>query len=213
MSRIVIADCHHVLRRGLRDLLESRPGWKVVAEAEDGYGSVSAAERTMPDVVIIDSLLPGMNGLESATRLRQRVPRTEVCFYTDCREEQIITRALLAGARGYVLKSDPAEVLVAAVEALLRHRSHFSPVVSESMIDLIAGGSSKPVLALTLLTPREREIVQLVAEGRSNKQVWRELNLSIKTVETHRCAAMRKAGLSSTADPVRYAVRNHIVQA
>jgi DNA-binding NarL/FixJ family response regulator len=200
----------------LRDLLGSRPGWEIVAEAEDGYSAVSAALQNAPDIIVIDSLLPGMNGLESAARIRQCVPRAEICFFTECREEAIIARALRTGARGYVLKSDPAEDLVSAIEALSFHRSYFSWIVPRSLVDGFDVGLPKPMhnsLPFRLLTPREREIVQLVAEGRTNKQVGRELHLSIKTVETHRCAAMRKVGLSSTADLVRYAVRNHMVQA
>lgn len=214
MSKIVIADGRDVLRRGLRDLLGSHPGWDVVAEADDGYNAVSAALQTAPDIVVIDSLLPGMNGLESAARIHQRVPRAEICFFTDCREEAVIARALRTGARGYVLKSDPSEDLVCAVEALSRHRTYYSWIVPKTLVDFFeVERPVDPPGTPALLTPREREVVQLVAEGRTNKEVGRELNLSIKTVETHRCAAMRKVGLSSTADLVRYAVRNHMVQA
>jgi DNA-binding NarL/FixJ family response regulator len=214
VSKIVIADGRDILRRGLRDLLGSHPGWDVVAEADDGYNAVSAALQTTPDIVVIDSLLPGMNGLESAARIHQRVPRAEICFFTDCREEAVIARALRTGARGYVLKSDPAEDLVCAVEALSRHRTYYSWIVPKTLVDFFeVERPVDPPGAPALLTPREREVVQLVAEGRTNKEVGRELNLSIKTVETHRCAAMRKVGLSSTADLVRYAVRNHMVQA
>lgn len=210
-TRILIADDHHIVRRGLRNLIETHPGWCVVAEAGDGYRAVSEAVRTAPSVAILDCALSGMNGLEAACRIRQRMPRTEVCFFTDCREDAIIQRGLDTGARAYVLKSDPEDDLLAAIESLSRRQPFFSDVVPESLVELYtrdAGRPSRP----ELLTPREREVVQLVAEGRSNKLIGRTLNLSIKTVETHRGAAMRKAGLSSTAELVLYAVRNHMVE-
>lgn len=210
-TRILIADDHHIVRRGLRSLIESHPGWNVVAEAADGYAAVSAAVGTAPDITILDCVLTGMNGLEAACRIHQRVPRTEICFFTDCHEDAIIQRGLHAGARAYVLKSDPEEDLVAAIESLSRRRPFFSDIVPEALIELFETDAARPSRP-ELLTPREREVVQLVAEGRSNKLIGRVLNLSIKTVETHRGAAMRKAGLSSTAELVRYAVRNHMVE-
>jgi DNA-binding NarL/FixJ family response regulator len=192
-------------------LLGAHPGWKISADVGDGYEAVQAAIRVSPDVVIIDSAMRRMNGIEATRRILQHLPKTAVCIFTDCVEEAIIAGALRVGARGFVLKSDAEEELLAAVEALSNHHPHFSWVVSEALLNYYvketADSSSKE-----LLTPREREVVQLVAEGLSNKQVSRQLALSIKTVETHRGAAMRKAGLSSTADLVRYAVRNHLVQ-
>jgi DNA-binding NarL/FixJ family response regulator len=177
----------------------------------DGYEAIQAALRVSPDVAIIDSSMRRMNGVETTRRIRQQLPKTEVCIFTDCAEEAIIASALLAGARGFVLKSDAEKELLAAVEALSNHHPYFSWVVSESLLNhyVKENGNSADK---ELLTPREREVVQLVAEGLSNKQVSRKLDLSIKTIETHRGAAMRKAGLSSTADLVRYAVRNHLVQ-
>jgi DNA-binding NarL/FixJ family response regulator len=212
VTRILIADGQHILRRGLRGLLETRPGWEVVAEAEDGYGAVSAAMRTSPDVAILDCALPRMNGLESARRIHQHLAETELCLFAYSAEESAIISALHAGVRGFVLKSDAEEELLAAVEAVSRHRSYVSGALTNTMIgDYVAQMRELPTLVM--LTPREREVVQLVAEGLSNKQIGRKLALSIKTVECHRGAAMRKAGWSSTADLVRYAVRNHLVQA
>jgi DNA-binding NarL/FixJ family response regulator len=152
-----------------------------------------------------------MNGLEATRRILHQVPRTEVCVFTDCAEEAVIGNALCLGARGFVLKSDPEKELLAAVEALSNHHPYFSWIVSETLLNHYVK-QTENASNMDLLTPREREVVQLVAEGMSNKQVSRQLDLSIKTIETHRGAAMRKAGLSSTADLVRYAVRNHLVE-
>ena len=210
MTRILVADDHPIFRRGIRELLESHAGWAVVAEAQDGYEAIEAALRTAPDIAIIDDTMPRMNGVECARRIRQRLPKLEICLLTDSEDESVIAHALPAGARGFVLKSDAEKEILSAIEALSRHKPYFSRVVSESLLDHFVKHVGVPH-KIDLLTPREREVVQLVAEGLSNKQVGRQLHLSIKTVETHRSAAMRKAGLSSTADLVRYAVRNHLV--
>ena len=207
--RILVADDHCLMRRGLRGLLESRLGWTVVAEATDGYQAIDAALAMLPDVAVIDSAMPRMNGLEAVRRIHQKLPKLEICFLSDNAEETSIAAALRAGARGIVLKSDPEQELVNAVESLAKRKPHLSPSVSDALlITCDRPGASE----IEFLTPREREIVQLVSEGLSNKEVSARLALSIKTVETHRGAAMRKAGVSSTADLVRYAVRNHIVQ-
>ncbi len=212
MTRILIADGQHVARRGLRVLLESRAGWNVVSEAADGYEAIEEAGRTLPDVAVMEWSLPHMNGFEVTRRIRQKSLRTEVCIFTHCLEESLVTSALCAGARGFVLKSDKETELLEAVEALSRHKRHFSWAVPKSILEHFAKHNGHSLNA-QLLTPREREVVQLVAEGLSNKQVGRHLYLSVKTVESHRGAAMRKAGVSSTADLVRYAVRNHLVEA
>ena len=192
-------------------MLEAHPGWEVVAEAEDGYGAISAAMRTSPDIVILDCSLRRMNGLDSAQRIRQQRIDTEFCILAFSAEESAVVSALHLGIRGFVLKSDAEEEMIAAVDALSRHRSYVSRALSKTMLgDYIGRMDSSP--RMVMLTPREREVVQLVAEGLSNKQIGKMLDLSIKTVECHRGAAMRKAGLSSIADLVRYAVRNHLVQ-
>ena len=211
MTRILIADGQHILRRGLRGLLETHPGWEVVAEAEDGYGAISAAMRTSPDVAILDCSLRRMNGLESAQRIRQQLTCTELCMLAFSADETAVVSALYLGIRGFVLKSDAEEELIAAVDALSKHRAYVSRALTKTMLgDYIGRIENSP--RMVMLTPREREIVQLVAEGLSNKQIGNKLDVSIKTVECHRGAAMRKAGLSSIADLVRYAVRNHLVQ-
>lgn len=211
MTRILIADGQQILRRGLRGLLETRPGWEVVAEAEDGYGAISAAMRTSPDIAILDCSLRRMGGLESARRIRQQSIETEVCILAYSTEESTVVSAMHLGVRGFALKSDTEEELLAAVEALSKHRSYVSRAIARTMLGDHVGRMEES-LRLVMLTPREREVVQLVAEGLSNKEIGKKLDLSIKTVECHRGAAMRKAGLSSIADLVRYAVRNHLVQ-
>jgi DNA-binding NarL/FixJ family response regulator len=212
VTRILIADGQHILRRGLRGLLETRPGWEVVAEAEDGYGAINAAMRTLPDVAILDCALPRMNGLEAARCIHRHLAHTELCLFAHSVEETAVLSALHCGVRGFVLKSDAEEDMLAAVEAVSRHRPYVSCAITHRAIgDYVTQMNELP--ALVMLTPREREVVQLVAEGLSNKQIGRKLAVSIKTVECHRGAAMRKAGWSSTAHLVRYAVRNHLVQA
>jgi len=208
---ILIADDHTLVRKGLRAVLEGHAGWKIVAEAADGYEVVDAAAQTSPDVAIVDCTMPRMNGVEATRRIRLQRPRTEVCLFTGGEDDFIIAAALRVGARGIIRKSSPEHELVAAVEAVSRHHPYFAGIVSEALFDHYAR-QIEHSSRVELLTPREREVVQLVAEGLSNKQVGRHLDLSVKTIETHRGAAMRKAGLSSTADLVRYAVRNHMVQ-
>ncbi len=211
MTRILIADDHEVVRRGVRSILEARPDWEVVAEAADGNAAVEAAAATKPDVAVLDFSLPLLSGLEATRRIRQLLPKTQVLIFTMHESEDVIRGALQAGARGYLLKSDADGQLASAVEALANQRPYFSWRVSEALLEAFLDrrdGISLP----GPLTPREREIVQLIAEGKSNKQVGKHLNVSIKTVETHRAAAMRKLGASSTADLVRYAVRNHLIE-
>src|SRR5262245_32387026 len=156
VTTILIADDHHLMRRGLRGLLESHLGWEVVAEAEDGYEAIDAAIRTSPDVAIIDSSMPRMNGVESARRIHQQLPKVEVCLFSDCDDESVIASALRGGARGFVLKSATEDELIAAVEALSMHHPYFSWVVSESLLDhYVKQNGISPQIAL--LTPRERE--------------------------------------------------------
>lgn len=209
MIRILIADDHEVVRRGVRAIFDGRPGYEVVGEVVDGHAAVEAAERLKPDVVIMDFSLPLLNGLEATRRIRQISPKTEVLVFTMHDSETIIHDVLQAGARGYLLKSDPADQILEAVRSLANHRPVFSWKVSEALLDEFLDHTERNPPGS--LTPREREVVQLIAEGKSNKLIARHLDLSVKTVETHRAAAMRKLGVSTTADLVRYAVRNHLV--
>jgi len=208
--RILIADDHDVVRRGVRTLLETRPNLAIVAEAGNGRAALDEARLTKPDIAVIDYSMPEMNGLELTRALKREIPRIEILLYTMHDREDLILEVLRAGARAYVLKSDTERHLLAAIDALSIHRPYFSGVISETLLDRFL--DSAPT-ALATLTHREREVVQLIAEGRINKEIGHILTISVKTVETHRASAMHKLKLRTTAELVRYAVRNNIVQA
>jgi DNA-binding NarL/FixJ family response regulator len=207
--RILIADDHEIVRRGLRALLETRPDWEVVGEAVTGRQAVEEARRLVPDVVIMDITMPEMNGLEATRQVRKEVPEIEVLVLSVHDSEQLVREVLEAGARGYVLKSDAGRDLVAAVESMCQHKPFFTAKVSEMMLEgFLRGGPAEAQKLPPALTAREREIVQLLAEGKSNKEAADVLGISVKTVETHRSHVMAKLNLHSMSDLVRYAVRN-----
>lgn len=213
--RILIADDHEVVRHGIRALLESHDGWEVVGEAVTGRQAVDEAQELQPDLVIMDISMPEMNGLEATRHIRKELPEAEVLVLSVHDSEQLVREVLEAGARGYVLKSDAGRDLIAAVETLCRHKPFFTAKISEMMMEgfIKAGTPSEPGKpSLSVLTAREREIVQLLAEGQSNKEVADTLGISVKTVETHRSHVMAKLNLHSMSDLVRYAVRNQIIE-
>jgi len=215
MLRILLADDHEIVRRGLKELLEEQAGWTVCAEAANGREAVELAVQSRPHVAILDFSMPELNGLEATRRIRQAVPNTEVLIFTMHESEELIREVLSTGARGYLLKSDATRQLIPAVESVSRHMPYFSGRVSAVVLDgfLKGRGSAEPVaLGAERLTSREREIIQLLAEGNSNKAIATRLDLSVKTVETHRAAIMRKLDLNSLADLIRFAIRNHIVE-
>ena len=210
MTRILLADDHDVLRTGLRALIETRPGWKVVAEARDGLEAFKAAETTKPDIVVLDYSMPVMNGLEVARQLRARPRRPEILIFTMHDDDAILREAVLAGVRGYLLKSDAQGHLLEALETLARHEAYVSGQVSGTLLDaLLKPGKLQDGSPLTV---RERTVVQLIAEGRTSREICPILNIGIKTVETHRASAMRKIGAKSTVDLVRYAIRHRMVE-
>jgi DNA-binding NarL/FixJ family response regulator len=213
--RILIVDDHEVVRRGLCSLLQSHEGWEICGEATDGREAVEKAKQLKPDVVVLDVGMPNLNGLAATRQLAQQDPRCKIIVLTITDSDQVIREALGAGARGFVLKSDAARDLVTAVEALQRNRMFFTPRVNDMVLagflDKGNNGSNGPTLRLRL-TPREREVIQLLAEGKSSKEVASVLNLSTKTAETHRSNIMRKLGLHSIRDLVLYAVKNDIIQ-
>jgi DNA-binding NarL/FixJ family response regulator len=213
--RILIADDHEVVRRGLSTLLQSHEGWEVCGEATDGRAAVEKARELKPDVVIVDIGMPGLNGLAATRQLVQQDPHCKVIVLTITDSDQVIRESLDAGARGFVLKSDAARDLVTAVEALQRNRMFFTPRVNDMVLagflDRGNGVRNSPP-RLPQLTPREREVIQLLAEGKSSKEVASVLNLSTKTAETHRSNIMRKLGFHSIRDLVVYAVKNNIIQ-
>lgn len=212
MLRILLADDHSIVRRGLKELLEEHSGWSVCAEAATGREAVELALQHRPHVAVLDLSMPELNGLEATRRIRLAAPETEVLVFTMHESEDLVREVLAAGARGYLLKSDAADQLVPAVESLAKHRPFLTGRVSEVVLSGFLKTGNAGASATKRLTPREREIVQLLAEGRSNKQIAKLLDLSVKTVETHRAAIMRKLELSSLPDLVRFAIRNQIIQ-
>jgi DNA-binding NarL/FixJ family response regulator len=212
--RILVADDHPVVRRGVRALLESQADWQVCGEATTGREAVEQVKRLDPDIVLLDLSMPELNGLDAARRIQRDSPRTQVLVLTMHHSEELAHQLMQAGARGYVLKSDADRELIAAVESLQRHRSFVTPNLAGSgprSTDLPHQESGAD--DWSELTSREREIVQLVAEGRSSKEVAASLQISVKTVESHRTNIMRKLRIRSVGQLVRYAVRNGIVQA
>jgi DNA-binding NarL/FixJ family response regulator len=210
-ARILLADDHEIVRRGLRNLIDDRPEWSICCEAADGREAVAEAMRAKPDIVVMDIAMPRMNGLEAARRIVDKLPRTEVLILTMHESKQLIQDVLKSGARGYILKSDAGKDLVAGIEALLDHKPFFSQKVSEVVLEGFLKGKGAEAEE-DELTPREREIVQLLAEGKSNKETAAVLGISVKTVEAHRANLMRKMGFSSLSDLVRYAVREKMIE-
>lgn len=213
--RILVADDHELVRRGMCALLQAHADWEVCGEAADGRDAVEKAKQLKPDVVILDIGMPNLNGL-AATRQLMQQGNYKIIVLTIDDSDQAIREALDAGARGFVLKSDAARDLVLAVEALQRNRLFFTPRVNDMVLagflETGHNGSSRRPPKVPTPTAREREVIQLVAEGKSSKEVAAVLNLSTKTAETHRSNIMRKLGLHSVQDLVLYAIKNHIIQ-
>ena len=213
--RILVADDHEIVRRGLVSLLRSHVGWEVCGEAADGRKAVDQAKELKPDIVILDIGMPNLNGLDAARQILHDNPLTKVLILTIADEDEVVRVVLDTGARGFVLKSDAARDLVAAVEALQSNKSFFTSRIADMMLsgDLTRGRSTPDGrAALPSLTPRQREILQLLAEGKSSKETASHLDLSVKTVETHRTNIMHKLNIHSVSELVLYAVKNHIVQ-
>lgn len=212
--RILIADDHDVVRAGLRQLLLERKGWEICGEASTGRQAVTLALETKPDVVVMDISMPELNGLEASRQIRKGLPKTEIVILSLHLSDQLAYEIVDAGIRGYVLKSDANRDLVSAVESLGMHRPFFTAKVSEMMMDGLRGDKPREVRsdARGRLTGRQREIVQLLAEGKTSKEVAVALNISVKTAETHRANIMRRLELHSVSELVRYAVKNQIIE-
>jgi DNA-binding NarL/FixJ family response regulator len=202
------------VRRGVRSLLESHDGWEVCGEATTGRDAVEQSRRLRPDVVVMDLSLPELNGLDATRQILKDAPDTEVLVLTMHQSEELARDVLQAGARGYVLKSDADQNLITAVDSLRQHQPFLTSTVAEFVLDdyVRRGDVAEDDLARAAVTAREREIIQLVAEGQSNKEAASTLGISVKTIEAHRANIMRKLHLRSVSDLVRYAIRNKIVQ-
>jgi DNA-binding NarL/FixJ family response regulator len=210
--RVLVADDHAIVRRGLRALVGSQPDWDVCAEASNGREAVEMVEQLAPDVAIVDIGMPVLNGLETTRKIVQTYPRTQVLILTMHQSDEVVREVLRAGARGYVLKSDADQHLIAAIETLLQHKPFLtSDVTNTVLMKYLNGHDAADVEPDTRLTPREREIVQLLSEGKTNKEIAVVLDISTRTVETHRANIMHKLGMESLSDLVHYAIRNKIV--
>ncbi len=209
MKQILIADDHEVVRSGLRAIIESHAGWAVSGEAANGKDALELTLRTRPDVAILDYSMPLMTGTEVSRRIKSNHLGTEVLILTMHESEAILAEVLVTRARGLLLKSDARDHLIAAIEALLEHRPYFTSLVLEKLLrEYQLSNRDKPAIELS---SREQNVVQLVAEGYTNRSIGAVLELSVKTVETHRASAMRKLGVSSTAELVRYAIRKNLI--
>ncbi len=211
--RVLLADDHGLVRRGLHYLLERSPRFQVVGEASDGRQAVQMAEELKPDVVIMDIAMPNLNGLDATAQIVKKNPSTGVIILSMHSDETYLVRALSAGAKGYLLKDSAEADLLRAVEAVSQGRPFFSPVIAETLLEDYMRRLKQQNLtdSYDLLTDREKEVLQLLAEGKSNKEVATLLNLSLYTVETHRSNLMQKLGLHNTAEIVLYAVRKRII--
>ncbi|HUB02574.1 MAG TPA: response regulator transcription factor [Terriglobales bacterium] len=212
--RILLADDHEVVRKGLCALLRAQPDWEVCGEAGNGREAVEKTLKLKPEVVILDIGMPSLNGLEATRQILKAYPQVKILILTLHDSDQVVQEVLNAGARGFLLKTDAARDLVAAVEALRRDKIYFTPKVASMVLEGYLRRDTQPQQqppSRGRLTPREREIVQLLAEGKSSKEVAVALGLSLKTAETHRSNIMRKLELHSVSDLVLYAVRNNIV--
>lgn len=210
--RVLLADDHHLVRAGIRSLLEGFPDIEVVGETGDGRQAISLASTCQPDVILLDISMGGMNGLEAAARIVKDCPQVYVIMLSMHANEEYVRQALQAGARGYLLKDAATAELELALRAVLRGETYLSPAVSRQVVNLFLSGQTETESsALDPLTPRQTEILRLIAEGKTTKQAAAQLNLSIKTIETHRAQIMERLGIHDIPGLVRYAVRQGLV--
>ena len=213
--RILIADDHDIVRAGIRQVLLDRPDWEICGEARDGREAIALAQKTSPDVIVMDVSMPELNGVEAAREIRKANQKVEILILSLHLSDQMAHEMVKAGVRGYVLKSDAGRDLIRAIEALGMHKPFFTAKVSKMMEDIMSNAIPRASRAGTdrgRLTKRQKEIVKLLAEGKSSKEVASVLNISVKTAETHRANIMRKLELHSVSELVRYALQNELVQ-
>jgi two-component system, NarL family, response regulator NreC len=214
--RILIADDHDVVRQGTRAVIEQQPGWEVCGVAATGREAVEQALALKPDIVVMDMTMPELNGLDATVQIKRHLPQTEIVIFTAHQTDEVIREVLEAGAKSFIFKSDDPQFLVEAIQSLAQHKPFVTKKVSEVLLaEFLNRSEDAPDAAQTSkrLTAREREIVQLLAKGRSNREVAGALGISIRTAENHRASVLRKLRLDSLADLVRYAIRNGIVEA
>ena len=211
--QILLADDHTVVRKGLRLLLENQPGFRVIADAADGREAVALAERHHPDVAVLDIAMPVLNGIEAARQMTVKLPRIAIVILSMHSDEGYVLRALKAGARGYLLKDSAEYDLIHAVEAVIEGKAFFSPAISKMLVEEYMRQMRERQLddSYELLTTREREVLQLLAEGKNNKEAAGVLNLSLYTVETHRSNIFQKLNLHSSAELILYAIRKGVI--
>jgi DNA-binding NarL/FixJ family response regulator len=213
--RILLADDHKVVRHGTRALLSKIPEWEIIGEVDNGRDAVSLTEKLKPDIVILDIGMPQLNGLDATRQIKKIAPETEVLIFTAHEAEELVHDVFDSGARSYIMKTDAADHLIEALKALSEHKHFFTSRISEIVFARYINGK-KPLESApekSRITDREREIVQLLAEGKSSKEIAPILGISVRTVETHRAAIMKKLGLKSFSELIRYAIRNKIVEA
>jgi two-component system response regulator NreC len=214
--RILIADDHDVMREGTRAVIERQPGWELCGLAATGREAVAQSILLQPDIVIMDMTMPELNGLDAAIQIKRRLPDTEILMFTGHETDELIREAFRAGVKSFIFKSEAHTYLVDAIQSLSQHKPFFTTKVSELLFaDIInrSGKGSNGTQAGQRLSGREREIVQLLAEGKSNKEVADVLGISVRTAETHRASILRKLSLDSIASLVRYAIRNKMIEA
>jgi DNA-binding NarL/FixJ family response regulator len=213
--RILIADDHDVMREGTRAVIERQSGWEVCGIAATGREAVEQAFALKPDVVVMDMSMPGLNGLDAAQQIKRRLPQTEILIFTAHQTDELIREAFEAGVKSFVFKSQAHHFLVEAIQSLSQHKPFFTNKVSGVLFaEILNRSEAKPHAAQrnNKLTAREREILQLLAEGKSNREAAGVLGISIRTAETHRASVLRKLSLDSLASLVRYAIRNKIIE-
>jgi DNA-binding NarL/FixJ family response regulator len=214
--RILIADDHDVVRQGVQSVVDDQPNWEVCGIAATGREAIARARDLVPDIVILDMTMPELNGLDAAIQIKRHVPGAEILMFSAHESDDLIRKAFQAGVKSFIFKTDPHQFLVEAIESLARHKPYFTAKVSEVLFSNIVNRDEaipRDETARGLrLTLREREIVQLLAEGRSNKEVASALGISLRTAETHRASILRKLNLESIAGLVRYAIRNKMIE-